>query len=218
MSILFVLLMFLLVLTITYFRGREERAPARVSPPAPRPHIRRELGLDIPVDYSFHPGHTWVMREGRESARVGIDSFTAYLLDKVDSIVVTAEQRWVRQGQKLLTLTVDGQSVDMLSPLEGVVTAVNQQVVKSPELLSRDPYHEGWVCTIKSPEMDTNLRNLVQGPMVAPWMQNNISRLSGMMAAADARFAQDGGTPLPGAWRALQPEMRRKIIAEFFLT
>ena len=218
MSILFVLLMFLLILTVSYFRGRQAPVSARVAAPAPRPQVKRELGFEIPLNYCFHPGHTWVMREDRESARVGVDSFTASLLNHIDSIVVTPEQRWVRQGQKLLTITADGQTLEMLSPVEGVVTAVRPEVIKTPDLLLRDPYHQGWVCTIKSPEMDTNLRNLVQGPMVAPWMQNNVSRLNQMVSQTQSGLAQDGGTPLKGVLNTLQPEIRRKVIAEFFLT
>jgi glycine cleavage system H lipoate-binding protein len=218
MSILFVLLMFLVVLTITYFRGREEPLPARVSLPFPHPQTRHELGFEIPLNYCFHPAHTWAIREGRDSARMGVDGFTANLLNKVDAVVVTAEQRWVRQGQKLLTLNSGEQTLDMLSPLEGVVTAVNSEVLKDPGLLMRDPYNAGWVCTIKSPDLETNLRNLVQGSMVASWMQNNISRLSQMVSSPNASLAQDGGMPLRGVLAALPPEIRRKVIAEFFLT
>ena len=218
MSILFVLFMFLLVLTITYFRGRPEPVPVRVPLPPPRPQIRQELGFEIPVNYCFHPAHTWVAREGRDVARVGVDSFTTQLLDKVDAIVVTGEQRWVRQGQKLMTLTSGGQRLELVSPLEGVVTAVNPEILGNPELLLREPYKGGWVCTIKSPEMDINLRNLVQGPMVAPWMQNSISRLTSMLAPADGARAQDGGMPLQGMLRTISADMRRKVVAEFFLT
>ena len=216
MSILFVLLMFLLVLTITYFRGRPEPVAARVPLPPPRPQTRQELGFEIPVNYCFHPAHTWVVREGRESARVGVDSFATQLLDKVDAIVVTGEQRWVRQGQKLMTLTSGGQTLELVSPLEGVVTAVNPEVLSHPELLLREPYKGGWVCTIKSPEIDINLRNLVQGPMVAPWMQNSISRLNHLLAPAEAVRAQDGGMPLRGMLGTISADMRRKVVAEFF--
>lgn len=217
MSILFVLLMFLMVLTITHFRGRQEKVPARVSPPPPRPQTKRELGFEIPASYCFHPAHTWAVRDGRETARVGVDSFTANLLGKVEGIVVTGEQRWVRQGQKLLTLSSAGQTLDMLSPLEGVVTAVNPEVVKDPSLLANDPYNQGWVCMIKCPEIETNLRNLMQGAMVAPWMQNSISRLKQFLPRPDAGLAQDGGTPHQGVLAALPPAMRQKLIAEFFL-
>ena len=109
MSILFVLLTFLLIITITYFiKGKDEvlQAAAGTQPSAPR--MQFELGFEIPKDYSFHPGHTWAIDEGRQNARVGMDSFAANLLGKVDRVEVVGVNRWVRQGQKLMTVTSGG--------------------------------------------------------------------------------------------------------------
>src|SRR6266436_8687999 len=90
MSILFVLLMFLLVMSISYFRSHGEVAGQKpelwAGPSAPR--LQREYGFSIPEGYCFHPGHTWVLKEGGENARVGIDSFAANLLGKIDHIDV----------------------------------------------------------------------------------------------------------------------------------
>ena len=80
MSILFVLLMFLLVMSINYFYFRT-RAEVIAQPQAwagPQPaRMQREYGFSIPEGYCFHPGHTWVLKEGGENARVGVDSFAA---------------------------------------------------------------------------------------------------------------------------------------------
>ena len=86
MSILFVLLMFLLILTISYFRGHKE-LPAAVTTKASSSAgaavaTRRELGFEVPEGYAFHPGHTWAKNEGHENAKVGADGFTANLLGK----------------------------------------------------------------------------------------------------------------------------------------
>jgi len=96
MSILFVLLMFLLVMSISYFRTRQEvtaQPEVRPSPQAPR--MQREYGLSIPEGYCFHPGHTWVLREGGETARVGVDSFATNLIGKIDHVDVAGVNRWV---------------------------------------------------------------------------------------------------------------------------
>ena len=89
MSILFVLLTFLLVITITYFRRRPEPRPAVQPRPdlwarTAAPKMSSELGFEIPKGYCFHPGHTWVLDEGRQNARVGIDAFTGKVLGKID--------------------------------------------------------------------------------------------------------------------------------------
>jgi len=69
MSILFVLLMFLLLMSVSYFRTRQEVAQPAVRMAAQAPRMQREYGFSIPEAHCFHPGHTWVLREGGESAR-----------------------------------------------------------------------------------------------------------------------------------------------------
>jgi|GraSoiStandDraft_24_1057298.scaffolds.fasta_scaffold00153_8 glycine cleavage system H lipoate-binding protein len=218
MSILFVLLMFLLILTVSYFRTREE-VPATpqmwAGPRAPR--IEREYGFAVPQGYSFHPGHTWVLHEGAENTRVGLDSFAANLLSPVERVDVIGPNRWVRQGQKLLSLKSGDLSVDLLSPVEGVITSINRDVVADPALATRDPYKDGWIAVIKSPDFAINQKNLVSGPMVAPWMQNNVTRLNGMASSMSPALAQDGGLPVVGLLARLEPEVRQQVIKEFFL-
>jgi glycine cleavage system H lipoate-binding protein len=191
-SILFVLLMFLLILTVTYFRTRKDLPVQPEAWERPKlPRMEREYGFSIPQGYSFHPGHTWVLSEGGENTRVGLDSFAANLLGKVDAIDVLGMNRWVRQGQKLMTIKSGDVRVEMLSPIEGVITSVNRAVI--------------------------DCKNLVQGPMVAPWMQNNVSRLNAMVTEAGPMLAQDGGQPASGVLSRVAGELRQSLIKEFFL-
>jgi glycine cleavage system H lipoate-binding protein len=220
MSILFVLLMFLLIMSISYFRGVQNQPAVRPEPGvrALVPRVERELGFEIPQGYCFHPGHTWVLREGAENARVGVDSFAGNLVGKIDRIEVVGPNRWVRQGQKLMTIHGGGTSLDLLSPVEGVVTAVNSDALQDPSLVTRDPYKDGWVAMVKSPDLALNQKNLVQGTMVAPWMQNNIMRLNGMLSQLSPALAQDGGLPVVGLLSRVNPETQQKIVKEFFLS
>jgi len=220
MSILFVLLMFLLVMSINYFyfRTRQQviaQPQAWAGPQAVR--MQREYGFSIPEDYCFHPGHTWVLKEGGENARVGIDSFAANLLGTIEHIDVIGLNRWVRQGQKLVTIRSGGQNFELVSPVEGVVMAVNKDAAQDPGLIARDPYQSGWIAIVKSPDLVTNKKNLVQGGMVAPWLQNSVTRLNGMVAQLAPTMAADGGLPLAGLLARVAPELREKLAKEFFL-
>ena len=218
MSILFVLLMFLLIMSFSYFRTRNDvtvRPQPATSPQVP--HMERELGFQIPQGYCFHPGHTWVMKEANDNARVGLDSFAANLIGKIDGIDVLAENRWVRQGQKLVTIHSGGESYELVSPVEGVITEINRDILDEPTLASRDPYQKGWIATVKSPDIAINQKNLVQGGMVAPWLQNNVTRLNGMVAQLAPTMAADGGLPMPGLLTRVSPELRQRLLKEFFL-
>jgi len=221
MSILFVLLTFLLILTVMYFRRpQEDTNTLQVAPPKKisAPLMLKQAGFEIPQDYCFHPGHTWVVDEGRQNARVGIDAFASQLFGKIDSIELAELNRWVRQGQPLCTITREGRSVDLLSPVEGVLVSVNHDVVKNPNLVIDDPYRNGWLCVIKAPEMTTNVKNLLQGPIVLPWMQNSLARLSAMVQQLTPALAQDGGLPVKGLLFQVDTGVQAQLAKELFLT
>ncbi|HVN21196.1 MAG TPA: glycine cleavage system protein H [Dongiaceae bacterium] len=220
MSILFVLLTFLLIISVNYLWFRPQPSVAATTHPPiklPAPVMSKQAGFSIPKDYAFHPGHTWVLREGQDAARVGLDAFTAELIGKIDHIEVAKPDRWVRQGQKLMTIHGDGFSFELVSPIEGVITHVNQEILNDPALAQRDPYKDGWIATLKAPDLNTNERNLMQATMVAPWMHYTQQRLNTEIAKLNPALAQDGGVPVPGLLSRIPAELRQRIITEFFL-
>ena len=220
MSILFVLLTFLLILTVMYFRGPQEAPALQAGPfkPIADPVMLRSTGFEVPEKYRFHPGHTWVLDEGHQDARVGIDAFAGNLFGKIDSIEMAGLNRWIRQGQKLCSLRREGRSVDLLSPVEGVLVSLNHEVLKDPNLAVEDPYKNGWLCVIKAPELAINSKNLLQGPLVGPWMQNCVTRVRAMLQPQNPAMAQDGGLPVKGLYFELDSGLQQQIAREFFLT
>jgi glycine cleavage system H lipoate-binding protein len=221
MSILFVLLTFLLILAIMYFRRPE--AASVVAQPASFtkvavPKMLRMADIQVPQEYAFHPGHTWIHDEGHQNARIGIDAFASDLFGDVDGIEIAELNRWIRQGQKLCTIKHGEDTVDMLSPVEGVVVSLNHEVMKNPSLITSDPYRNGWICVVKAPELSTNTKNLLQGPIVPAWMQNSLIRVRGMMQQLNPALAQDGGLPIKGMLFQVDAGARHQLVKEFFLT
>ena len=178
----------------------------------------QQAGFEVPQGYCFHPGHTWALDEGRQDARAGIDAFAGNLFGKIDAIEIADLNRWVRQGQKLCRVKREGQSVDLLSPVEGVVVSVNHEVLKNPNLIVEDPYKSGWLCVIKAPELAINAKNLLQGSIVAGWMQNSIARLAAKLQELTPALAQDGGLPIKGLLFQMDASVRQQVAKEFFLT
>ena len=220
MSILFVLLMFLLILTISYFRSTGPEVVVRAQPslgPMASPKMERAFGTSIPEGYSFHPGHTWMVREGPDNARIGLDSFAVNVMGRIDRVDVIGENRWVRQGQKVMTIHCGDTAIDLVSPIEGVITHINRDAVADPKMILRDPYEKGWIATVKSPDLSVNQKNLVQGSMVAPWLQNSLTRLNGMVPQMAPAMAADGGLPVAGLLGQMEPDVRKMVLQEFFL-
>ncbi len=222
MSILFVLLTFLLILTVMYFRKPQLEDALQLAPgqQISAPVMMQFNGLEIPSGYAFHPGHTWLNDEGHQNARIGLDGFAANLFGQIDSIDFAELNRWVRQGQRLCTIKHGDSKIELLSPVEGVVTATNERLAKTPNLAIDDPYQSGWLCTIKAPELAINSKNLLQGPLVPAWMQNSVGRVGEMLSQMSAMpaLAQDGGLPMKGLLFELGPDVQQQLTKEFFLT
>jgi glycine cleavage system H lipoate-binding protein len=220
MSILFVLLTFLVIISMNYLYFRTAQSVPVTARPPVRPSVpvmAKEMGFSIPKGYSFHPGHTWVMPEGGDNARVGLDEFAADIVGKIEQIEVVGAGRWVRQGQRLIGLKAAGTSFDLVSPVEGVVTDINPDVMKDPALAISDPYNKGWIAMVKAPDLNINKKNLLQGSMVAPWMHYNVSRLNSAITSSNPALAQDGGMPLNQVLLKVGVELRQKLIKDFFL-
>jgi hypothetical protein len=125
----------------------------------------------------------------------------------------------VRQGQKVWTLFRDGKSVDMVSPIEGTVTDVNEAVAKDPEVARKDPYGEGWLLKVQAPDAKINFRNLLGGALARLWTEDSALRLRKRMPVAMASaLAQDGGVAVDDLTTHLPDEDWAVITREFFLS
>src|SRR5271166_3272218 len=163
--------------------------PVRVS------QIDRIAGFLAPDNLRYHAGHAWLQRERRNIARTGADEFAAALAGDISKIELPKPGQWVRQGQKAFTLHRNNEATEMVSPIEGEVIEVNQEVLKNPALLRDDPYGRGWLMTVNVPDEESTTRNLIPRNLVRNWMRDAVESLYAMQPQAAYATAPDGGEP-----------------------
>lgn len=222
MTVIMVLLTFAIFLSIDYIRGQKQIARQAAVQPVRRPSASQVVpalvaGFEVPENVRFHAGHTWALAESRELVRVGMDDFASKLIGKVESIALPQRGRWVRQGQKIWTIFRDGKSVDMVSPIEGTITEVNEAVAKNPELARKDPYGEGWLVTVQAPDSKLNFRNLLSGTLARLWTEDSALRLRSRMPALAGAVAQDGGVAVDDLSAHIPDQDWAELTKEFFL-
>jgi glycine cleavage system H lipoate-binding protein len=222
MTVILVLVTLGIFLLIDYLRSQKRTAKQTVMQAAARETAPRLVpaivaGFQVPDNLRYHAGHTWALSESRDLVRVGMDDFASKLVGKIDSIALPQRGRWVRQGQKIWTIVRDGKSVDMVSPIEGTVSDINDSVVKDPELARKDPYGEGWLLTVQAPDAKTNFRNLLGGELARLWTESSALRLRKKMPIAMASaLAQDGGVAVDDITAHLPDEDWATLTKEFF--
>src|ERR1700756_5737769 len=223
MTVIMVLATFAIFLLIDYVRSQKQL----VKQPAVKPVVREVpshvvpamvSGFQVPENVRYHSGHTWALSESRELVRVGIDDFASKLVGKIESIALPQRGRWVRQGQKIWTIFRDGKSVDMVSPIEGTVTDVNEAVVKNPDLARKDPYGDGWLLTVQAPDSKLNFRNLLGGSLARLWTESAAPQLHNRIPAMAGALAQDGGVAVDDITAHLPNEDWAVLTKEFFLS
>jgi glycine cleavage system H protein len=226
MTVLLVLATFAIFLTIDYFYSKAKHPVLQVAPaisrtagaalPRPRPSLIG--GFSVPDNLRYHPGHTWALSESPNFVRIGMDDFATKLTGKIEHVSLPQRGQWIRQGQKVWSIMRNGVKVDMVSPIEGSVADINEAVAADPSVLAKDPYGEGWMVTVQSPDSKTNFRNLLSGALARWWTEESSMRLQRLMPNALGALAQDGGVAVNDLGSTLPDDQWVKIAREFFLT
>jgi glycine cleavage system H protein len=222
MTVLLVLFTFLVFIVLDYVLNHRQvlatvAADATVAAPA-RLDQGYIDGFRVPEHLSYHPGHSWLVRERKNVVRVGADEFAAALAGNVEGIELPKPGQWIRQGQKVVAFLRNGEKSEMVSPTEGEVLEVNAEVLANPALLRNDPYEKGWLMAIHVPDEENTTRNLVPKGLVGQWMRDAVERLYAHQPALAGAVAADGGRPSDDILAALPGKNWREVTAEFFLT
>jgi glycine cleavage system H lipoate-binding protein len=147
-----------------------------------------------------------------------MDDFAQKLVGEVSGVKLPEVGARLGQGEKAWSLVADSKSVDMLSPVDGIVVAVNEQMAATPGRLNQDPYGDGWLLRVKSPRLTANLKQLLSGSLAKRWMEEVCETLRMMMDPELGRVYQDGGLPIDGMARGLNPSGWDAVARTFFLT
>ncbi len=186
--------------------ARAAKAPAR------RPFEWFTVGDGV----SIHPGHAWAQPVGAQVA-VGLDDFASKLLGPIKGFRLPALGAPIAQGERAWEVLADGKTVDMVSPVDGIVVALNEAALDDPARLAHDPYGT-WVMKVEPTAWTRSARQLLTGDAARRLMDSATERLFAHMGGGPGLVLQDGGLPVAGIARELSPDGWDAIAREFFLT
>ncbi len=111
-----------------------------------------------PEDLLYHPEHDWARIDGEE-ATFGITWYAQETLGEVVFFDPPEVGASVTGGESYSEVESVKAVSDVIAPLSGEVTHVNEAVSETPELINEDPYDAGWLVKVKlsSPAERDNL-------------------------------------------------------------
>jgi len=218
MVALLVLFTILTFLTVDYFVQRSRRE-ATATEAMPHARVSPIGALTPPPDAFLAPGHAWLRLEPAGTVRIGSDRLAPALLGGISHADIRPRGARVRRGERFATLEHDGREVALRSPVDGIVSAVNADVLREPSRTAADPFGDGWLVRVEPMALGAALHGMVIAREAAAWMRNELRRLRDALVEGAPQLAPtlpDGGLPVDGVARRLDAVAWERIADRMF--
>jgi len=104
--------------------------------------------MEFPKDLRYTKDHEWArLRDG--VVTVGVTAFAVEQLGDITLVDLPEVDSQAQAGEAFGTIESVKSVSDLFAPVDGKVTAVNDQLEDRPELVNESPYGDGWLVTIE---------------------------------------------------------------------
>lgn len=103
--------------------------------------------MQIPSELRYSSDHEWAKSDAN-IVRVGITDYAQDALGDVVFVELPKVGAAVSSGGSIGEVESTKSVSEIYAPVGGTVSAVNNALTSSPELVNSDPYGEGWICEI----------------------------------------------------------------------
>ena len=133
-----------------------------------------KFALRVPVGYWYAGYDTWVHVEGDEAVIGVTDYFETHVGDiaYIEPAPVTS----IEQDDVLATLESVKATVDITSPASGEILAFNSALRDRPQLISEDPYGEGWIVRLRLTDWEADQEMLLSAEAYFRLMQDKVAK------------------------------------------
>jgi glycine cleavage system H protein len=96
----------------------------------------------------FSKEHEWVKVSGT-TATVGITDHAAHELGDITFVELPQVGKTVKQFATLAAIESVKAASDIFAPVSGTVTAINETLENTPEIVNESAEEGGWICVLK---------------------------------------------------------------------
>lgn len=115
---------------------------------------------NIPSELRYTDTHEWVRIEDDGTVLVGITDHAQQLLGDLVYVELPEIGTTAKSGEEAGVVESVKAASDIYVPISGEITAINEELSDSPEVLNEDPYGHGWLFKI-TPDDETELSELM---------------------------------------------------------
>lgn len=101
-----------------------------------------------PDDLKYHKEHIWVRMSGKK-ATIGITDYAQDSLGDIVYVDLPETDTDVETNSEIGEIESTKATSSIISPVNGRVAEVNEDLTESPEIINEDPYGKGWITIIE---------------------------------------------------------------------
>lgn len=109
--------------------------------------------MNIPEELRYTADHEWVRLDG-SVATLGITDFAQDALGDVVYVELPDVGSAASAGEAMCEVESTKSVSDIIAPIDGTVTEVNEALDADPTAINSDPYQAGWICKIDASNID----------------------------------------------------------------
>jgi glycine cleavage system H lipoate-binding protein len=178
--------------------------------------VQQVKGFDVPMGYYFHNGHAWARIESGGYIRIGLDDFALKVLGKADAFDLPLMGKELDHGKIGWGLKRKDNLADVLSPIDGVIVEVNSELREKPDVANREPYGDGWLFMVRTPDVKATMGKLMTDQSSLTWINDEVTNLENMIEDVAGPLAADGGYLADDIYGNL-PDLGWKNLTKTFL-
>ncbi len=115
--------------------------------------------MNIPKDLLYTKTHEWI-REDDDGVAIGVTDFAQAQLSDVTFVELPEVGDHLNAEDEAAVLESVKAASDIYAPFSGTVTAINDVLSDSPEMINSDPYGDGWLFKLE-PDAASDLEGLL---------------------------------------------------------
>lgn len=133
------------------------------------------LGYEMPDELYYNEEHSWAKVEGSK-VRVGMTDFFQREAGDIVFVDLPEEGDEVSQGEVCGKIQSRKWIGKLVAPVSGEVVELNEDLEDDPTLINQDPYGKGWILVIEAKDLESELKNLMQGEQVKAFIEKEIKK------------------------------------------
>jgi glycine cleavage system H lipoate-binding protein len=197
-----------------YFRtGKVKKAVLKAVPQLIK--TLNEQTFEIPNGLYFDKSHTWIFMEKDGQVKIGIDDFIPKVTGRFTRVIMKNPGDTVKRKEPVVQLIQHGKQISIYSPVSGVITDINEDLVTSPETINESPYENGWIYQVEPSNWLRETEFFKLGLQYRDWIKSELTRLKDFVACShnlqlvpNATVAyQEGGEISAQPLKEMSPEL-----------